>query len=174
MLSGAPAATSSCRAVRQPDDKVQPMDAHGLTVRPAAAEDAEQMVPLLEELGYPNDPHVVRERLAKVPRDDSQVLVAEDEDGRLIGLATMQVKWALHRPADARLGSLVVASRVRGRGVGRLLLDAVERWAADHGCTRVELTSGSQRTDAHAFYEHCGYHSESRRFVKPVSSSTAP
>ena len=36
---------------------------------------------------------------------------------------------------------------------------------------RLEITSGSQRTDAHAFYRACGYSDGTVRFVKPLGSA---
>ena len=41
-----------------------------------------------------------------------------------------------------------------------------ERRARAGGAARLEITSGSQRTDAHAFYRACGYSDGTVRFVK--------
>ena len=48
-----------------------------------------------------------------------------------------------------------VDRRVRGRGAGRLLMDAAEEWAAEHGYTHIELTTASPT--AIRFYERLGY-----------------
>ena len=38
------------------------------------------------------------------------------------------------------------------------------------GAARIELTSGSQRTEAHAFYRACGYSDGTVRFVKSLGT----
>ena len=59
----------------------------------------------------------------------------------------------------ARLTSLVVAAEVRDQGVGRRLVEAAETWAVQHGCDRIQVSSGRrpEREAAHAFYTAFGY-----------------
>jgi GNAT superfamily N-acetyltransferase len=61
-----------------------------------------------------------------------------------------------------------VAQDVEGKGVGRALLDYVERWARDHGYREVVLDvfAGNQR--AIAFYERQGYRPDHIRMAKPL------
>lgn len=64
--------------------------------------------------------------------------------------------------------ALSVAERFRRRGVGRALLLRVERWCAEAGLRDIRVHSGEQRTDAHAFYEACGFEHTGRRFRKSL------
>jgi GNAT superfamily N-acetyltransferase len=63
---------------------------------------------------------------------------------------------------------MVVTRDAQGRGVGRQLLREAERRARTGGAARLEITSGSQRSDAHAFYKACGYSDGTVRFVKTL------
>ena len=49
---------------------------------------------------------------------------------------------------------------------GQQRVEEAERRARTGGASRIELTSGAQRTEAHAFYRACGYKDSSVRFVK--------
>lgn len=68
----------------------------------------------------------------------------------------------------AYVDNLAVARESEGQGVGRALLDHVERWARDHGIREVVLDvfAGNQR--AIAFYERQGYRSDHIRMAKPL------
>jgi GNAT superfamily N-acetyltransferase len=143
-----------------------------LQIREATASDAAELSPLLAELGYPTPPELVRARLSALGELDAHALVAV-RAGRVIALATVQQTRYLHRPPDMRLTSLVVSSTERGTGIGRRMMDEVERRGRAEGCARVELTSGSTRDNAHAFYEHLGYEAQSRRFTRPLGSEQA-
>jgi GNAT superfamily N-acetyltransferase len=66
--------------------------------------------------------------------------------------------------------ALVVTPEAQRHGIGRQLLRDAERRARQAGAARIELTSGSQRTDAHAFYRACGYSDGTLRFIKPLGS----
>ena len=68
----------------------------------------------------------------------------------------------------AYVDNLVVARESEGKGVGRALLDHVERWARDHGYREVVLDvfAGNQR--AIAFFERQGYRPNHIRMAKPL------
>lgn len=64
--------------------------------------------------------------------------------------------------------ALSVAERFRRRGVARALLLRIEQWYAEGGLRDIRVHSGEQRTDAHAFYEACGFEHTGRRFRKSL------
>src|SRR3546814_18105025 len=70
-----------------------------------------------------------------------------------------------------RITALVVTSHAQGRGLGRQLLHEAELRARAAGAARLELSSGSQRTDAHAFYRACGYGDGTVRFNKRLGAA---
>jgi len=70
-----------------------------------------------------------------------------------------------------RITALVVSSATRGQGLGRQLLREAERRARTAGAARLELASGSQRTDAHAFYRACGFSDGTLRFIKRLGDA---
>jgi GNAT superfamily N-acetyltransferase len=67
-----------------------------------------------------------------------------------------------------RITALVVDRRSRRRGIGRVLIEQALSWADQAGCELVELTSGLDRTEAHAFYRGLGFESNSLRFRKSL------
>jgi GNAT superfamily N-acetyltransferase len=138
-----------------------------IDVRPARDDDASAVAELLGHLGYPAPPAEIPARLARLrANDDAETLVAV-ADGRVVGLATVHARDVLHhaRPV-AQLTALVVPPDMRGRGVGRTLVAAVERWAATRGADRLVLTTALHRAEAPAFYERLGFEHTGRRYAR--------
>jgi GNAT superfamily N-acetyltransferase len=60
-------------------------------------------------------------------------------------------------PPSSELGGLVVASRFRGQGAGRAVLERAEAWSRRRGYARLRVRSNVVREGAHRFYEAIGY-----------------
>jgi GNAT superfamily N-acetyltransferase len=139
------------------------------TIRDALAPDARAIAVLLTQLGYPSDADDVEERLERLRVVGDRVFVAE-LDGEVVGLAHLQVTPAIERDRPAgKLGALIVDEARRGRGIGRALVEAVEREARLRGCELVFLTTSERRDDAHAFYERVGFEQTGRRYGRTLS-----
>ncbi len=57
----------------------------------------------------------------------------------------------------ADIKAVRIASARRGQGLGRQLLDWAVEQSRTRGCATVQLASGTDRTDAHRFYERAGF-----------------
>lgn len=130
------------------------------TIRPATAGDEDAILALIEELFKPpgaRPPDYSRERARKgirwaLEQPHSDILLA-CEGRELVGLASVYADiQSIRYGPRCWLQDLVVAAGARRRGIGRKLLDAATEWAKKHGCTHLELASGTGRKDAHRFY----------------------
>lgn len=97
-------------------------------------------------------------RLAFVlARPEARALVAE-VGGQVVGYAELQARpSSLHDAGEGWLAALAVAADLRGEGIGRQLMLAVEREARLLGCTHIALESSVWREEAHRFYSALGY-----------------
>jgi GNAT superfamily N-acetyltransferase len=127
-------------------------------VRLMRSDDSAPVAGLCGELGYPSTPAEVAQRLQiLLPLDNQRLLVAEDDEDGVVGWVHVQHALVLESGPWAEVAGLVVTERWRGRGVGRLLLEEAERWAAAHGHRAVRLRSNVIRKEAHEFYKRRGY-----------------
>ncbi|MFE3945387.1 GNAT family N-acetyltransferase [Streptomyces sp. NPDC059118] len=96
-----------------------------------------------------------RERAAAVDTGHLQVWIARDAERvtGTIGLVRAALPNARHR---AEVTKLMVRPSARGRGLGRSLLDAVERSAAEAGVTLLVLDTESGST-AERLYRSAGW-----------------
>ena len=94
---------------------------------------------------------------------DSVVLVAEVDDGELVGICTAyQDLHSVRFGYRAWIEDLAVHPEHRSREVGTRLLNAAMDWARERGATHLELDTAENRTDAQRFYER---HRPDRRSI---------
>lgn len=140
-----------------------------LDLRNASPADADDVAALLQALGYPCETEDAMERIASILDNDRQALVLARNAGAVCGLIALDFMYYLPLgTTTCRITAMVVTPEAQGRGVGRQMLREAERRARTGGAARLEITSGSQRTDAHAFYKACGYGDGTVRFVKAL------
>jgi GNAT superfamily N-acetyltransferase len=145
-----------------------------MRIRSVRYDDVPRLANLLEQLGYPSTEQDVHDRLAYWTDDPASALfaVADDHDS-LLGVAALHVTPILEITGKfGRLVALVVDDTARGRGVGSMLMTAVEENARAAGCLFMEVTSSQHRRQAHLFYERRGYQDtrdRSRRFLHPLT-----
>lgn len=156
--------TSAPPAAKDPEPPPPPKP----EIREAKTGDARRLVELILQLGHEIDEKSVRKNLGKLKKTGELPLVATL--GRnVVGLIGRHLMVTVHRPTPVgRIPVLVVAEEARGQKIGRMLVDAVERWCRDQGCALIEVTSNDRRAEAHAFYRHMGYERTSIRFFKKL------
>ena len=143
----------------------------GLDLRVAMPADADDVARLLTEMGYPCEIDDALERIGASLDNDRQVVVVARRDGAVCGLIALDFMYYLPLgTTTCRVNALVVTATAQGLGIGRALLKEAERRARAGGAARIELASGSQRTEAHAFYRACGYSDGTVRFVKSLGT----
>ncbi len=147
---------------------VPPRDEPKLKLRDAKPSDAARLVELIHELGHDIDEKSVARNLKTLKKAGETPLVAT-LDKQVVGLCGLSKRVVVHRSAPiGRITILVVTESARGRGIGRMLLEAAEQWMRKSGCQIVEVTSNDRRPAAHAFYRHMGYERSSIRFFKKL------
>ena len=143
----------------------------GSDLRSAVLADADDVARLLTVMGFPCDIDEAAERIDAIAGNDRQALVVARREGAVCGLIAIDFMYYLPLgTTTCRVTALVVSPTAQGLGIGRQLLKDAERRARSGGAARIELTSGSQRTEAHAFYRACGYSDGTVRFIKRLGT----
>src|SRR5262245_17897333 len=88
------------------------------------------------------------------PAEPMLCLVAEDDDGALIGFTHLVFHRGTWSIGDfCYLEDLFVAPRARNRGVARALIEAVYALADDRGCERVYWLTHESNATARKLYD---------------------
>ena len=97
---------------------------------------------------------------------EAAVMVAEEGDGRVVGVVGVSRQVHVTGEPEAYVGELAVVDGEEGRGVGRALMTAAERWAQEHGLGLLTLETGAATACAPRVQGRLGYGEESVRLAK--------
>ena len=111
----------------------------------------------------------VAETCSIMEHDDRYVTFVAEADGTIVGLAAAVKVLAVGHPGGyVKMNGIGVLPEYRRQGIGKQLMEHVERFAIEQGAPYVGLASGVSRAEAHAFYEHIGYRKTSYWFRKSL------
>jgi len=94
----------------------------------------------------------------RMKADDRYCILVAEKSGKVIGFVSTVEALALNlENGYIKVNALAVSSEFKHKGIGKMLVEQVEKRALERNVSLIGITSGFQRTDAHAFYEHLGY-----------------
>ncbi|WP_114422179.1 GNAT family N-acetyltransferase [Nocardioides houyundeii] len=121
----------------------------------------------------PDDPYVARLRDTAARAREGVLLVAEDQEGSLLGCVTWCPAGSplreLAQDHEGEFRMLAVAPRCQGRGAGAALVHRCHELAAGLGATSMVISSLAEMTTAHRLYGRLGYEREPTRDWSPAT-----
>ena len=138
-----------------------------LKIRTATIEDLATIVRMLGDdfLGQQRErvedplPSSYINAFREIDSDPNNELVVAELDGEVIGTFQLTFTPSISFQGGTRctVESVRVDAKLRGQGIGKeMMLWAIER-AKERGCMSMQLTTNSERNDAHRFYENLGF-----------------
>ena len=140
------------------------------TTRPATANDLEMVYLLVSELeGRTMDKTSFDSTFQKNLSDPNIHYLIAENDSNVVGFISLHVQHLLHHSKPTcEIQELIVLPESRGFGVGKLLIEAVEKIAHSIQPEEIELTTSIFRVKAQAFYRELGYEQTHNKFVKKL------
>lgn len=143
-----------------------------ISLRLATNADLPALTKLTAELGYPEPEEAIRHRFETVSSQPDHTIIVAEIEGEVVGLMSFHVLDLLY--GSGRLGritAIVVTETMRGKGIGKLLVEKAEALAQEAKCNVIELTTNVKRVEAHKFYESLGFEATHKRFTKHLKVS---
>jgi predicted N-acetyltransferase YhbS len=118
--------------------------------------------------------HVTAENIAphyeRLKNDDRYKTYIALADGEIVGFVSSAQIYAVGFDGSyMQITALAVKTDKHNKGIGTKLIQRMENYAYEKNCYGIGVSSGLQRTDAHAFYEHNGFIKGSYAFNKWLS-----
>lgn len=136
-----------------------------LLIRPAAAEDADDVFALVKDFAtsFAPERRAFEESFKQILSDEAAWLSVAEADGNLIGYCLGFDHFAFY--ANGRVSwieEIMVREDCRKKGVGRALMDAFEEWSRQRNSALVGLATRR----AASFYKTLGYEESAVFFRK--------
>ncbi len=116
----------------------------------------EAMARLIPQLSSSSPPPGRDELHDLVASPATDLFVATDDDGRILGTATL-VTFLIPTGRRAWIEDVVVDEAAGGQGIGTAITEAMLDRAQELGCTTVDLTSRPSREAANRLYQRVGF-----------------
>lgn len=133
-----------------------------MEIAPLTENDLPQLIILQAELlDEASDLDRMRALFALIIQDQNYHLLGAKKEGQLIGSLVGIVCHDLIGKClpFMVIENVIVTKALRHKGVGRMLMTAVEKVAQARGCRHIMLVSAITREKAPAFYQSLGYES---------------
>ncbi len=123
--------------------------------------------PVMKELR----PHLLEEeflpRVRKLEQTGYRLAYMQQPEG-IVAVAGFWLRENLAWGRFMYVDDLVTLSSQRSKGIGGRFLAWLREYAIEHGCHQLHLDSGTQRKDAHRFYEREGVNKFGYHFAEAL------
>jgi N-acetylglutamate synthase-like GNAT family acetyltransferase len=133
-----------------------------INIRKANQDDIPRIVALYEELTEETinaSRDAIQEVFTEIVAMPNQHFLVVEKDDFVLGTLFLQIVPNLSHDASpwANIENVVIDSRYRGQGFGRILMEQAFAICREAGCYKVQLMSNVKRKEAHQFYRSMGF-----------------
>ena len=142
-------------------------------IRNVRPRDAQALVRICKTaLKHETDSGTIKQRIEELSRNDSYyIAVYEDaHDHRVLGFIQAERYNLLYAGNGWNIIALAVDPEAQRQGIGKKLLNALEKKASDDQYSFIRLNCNIVREEAHAFYQSMEYTCDKtqKRFIKEI------
>lgn len=139
-----------------------------MKLREAGEDDLQEVLRLYRQL-QPDDPviadNAARTVFLEIVESPWLAIYLLEEAGRVCASCYLNVIPNLTRSAQpyAVIENVITDEALRGRGVGKMLMNEVLAIVWERGCYKAMLQTGSKKESTHAYYRACGFSGDDKK-----------
>ena len=141
-----------------------------IKIRDVRAEDTNDITYIMKtsmKVETKND--IIKKHIEEIDNKNEVMYVATIDD-KVVGVIQAEKYRLLYADKKANVLALAIDNNYQGLGIGKKLIEKVEKWTKKIGYKTIRLNSGIERINAHRFYKHLGFTEEKKqiRFSKEI------
>lgn len=127
-------------------------------IRKCKIEDANAISSLNNiEMGYKYSIEDTKDKLERLLKSDKDKIFVATVQNTVVGFVHANDYDVIYAPLMKNIMGIAVSSEYKKYGIGKAMLEEIEKWAKETGAFGIRLVSGTARIGAHDFYRRCGY-----------------
>ncbi len=132
-------------------------------IRPLQPGDLDAVMKLHRELGwnpaFRADGSTLRQRLSALINEENALLLVAEHNKKVVGYIHGEiVTYLLFAGSEMLISEVFVMEKMRGKGVGKALIEAMETEAVKQRCFRISVLNSRERESyKRGFYPSLGY-----------------
>jgi len=145
-----------------------------ILIRDFQTEDLPFLTELTLQLGYPSTLEQMTKRMEIILKLETYWTLVAVQGDKVIGYTGFNKNYFWEQDGFfIKIQALVVHQSYRRMGVGKMLMDSVEKFAKQINAKQIVLTSGNreERETAHKFYPQMGFDPSSTAYKKILTES---
>lgn len=119
--------------------------------------EAQEIYHLSNQLGYTNDFELLFDRLKEIIALKDHAVFTAKIDGKIVGWLHCLICLRVESPLFVEVTGLVVDENVRGKQIGKHLIEASKDWSRNQDISIIRIRCNVTRTESHKFYQALGF-----------------
>lgn len=140
-----------------------------LDIKILSIDQIDQIVELTQQLNADKDINLIKERQLEMFSFDNHTCFGCYLDNELVGVLSGWITVRLYSGKQLEIDNVIIDRKKQSMGLGKQVLEKIEKWAKEHGCLSVELNTYVENRRSHKFYFKQGYEILGYHFVKTLS-----
>ena len=128
-----------------------------ITIRQAIIEDAQIITLLSSQLGYTISEADTILNIKQLLSSRHDVVYVATFNEAVVGWIHVFYSVRIETMPFCEIGGMVVDEIVRGKGIGKLLIEKATEWSKSRSAETLRVRTNVTRTDTHKFYESVGF-----------------
>lgn len=128
-----------------------------ILIRTAEIEDSRSITELSNQLGYPSEIIEVQKRLMELLQNNDNCVFIALEGEKVVGWVHGFYSRRIESESFVEIGGLVVDIEYRKKGIGKLLINEINKWPSTKQCKRIRVRCNTVRKESHLFYQQLGF-----------------
>ena len=119
--------------------------------------DGPSVTDLSNQLGYSNSIEEMQFRINEMLQYNYNCLFVSERNGLVTGWIHGCIVTRIESGTFAEICGLVVDENFRQQGIGKLLVEAVSKWATEKRTSKLRVRCNTNRPASHQFYQTLGF-----------------